>query len=156
MKTVRAVRGAIQTDRDDAAVIIADTRVLLSEVIRRNDLESEDLISVIFTTTPDLVQGFPAAAARELGLDDVPLLCAGEIGVPDAVERVIRLLAHVQTDRPRSAIEHVYLRGAAQLRPDLGRQDDEPDPDTTAAGRGGGRDDPHDSSRGPTRVQRKC
>jgi chorismate mutase len=119
MRAVRAIRGAIQVDRDDPEVIHTDTGVLLSEVIRRNELDLEDIISVFFTVTPDLVSGFPAAGARGLGLTEVPMMCATEIGAPNAMERVIRLLAHIQTDRPRSAIEHVYLRGAAQLRPDL-------------------------------------
>lgn len=117
--TIRAVRGAVQIDRDDPEVILAETRELLVEVISRNGLTAEDIISVVFTMTPDLVSGFPAAAARELGLTDVPLLCATEIDVPNALARVIRLLAHISTDRPRSAVEHVYLRGAARLRPDL-------------------------------------
>lgn len=117
--TIRAVRGAVQIDRDDPEVILAETRELLMEVISRNGLTAEDIISVVFTMTPDLVSGFPAAAARELGLTDVPLLCATEIDVPNALARVIRLLAHISTDRPRSAVEHVYLRGAARLRPDL-------------------------------------
>ena len=121
---VRAVRGAIQVDRDDPDVILAATGTLLAEVIRRNALATEDIISVVFTMTRDLESGFPAAAARGLGLVDVPLLCAAEIGVSDAMERVIRLLAHVDTDRPRSSIEHVYLRGAARLRPDLGTSPD--------------------------------
>lgn len=116
---VRAVRGAIQVDRDDPAVIAAGTGELLAEILRRNELEADDLISVVFTMTPDLASGFPAAAARELGLTDVPLLCATEIDVPTAMKRVIRVLAHIQSDRPRSAINHVYLRGAARLRPDL-------------------------------------
>lgn len=119
MKAVRAVRGAVQVDRDDPSLLTAATRELLAEVIRRNDLDADDLISVVFTVTPDLVSGFPAAAARGLGLTDVPLLCATEIAVPGGMERVIRLLAHIQSDRPRSEIQHVYLRGAARLRPDL-------------------------------------
>lgn len=116
---VRAVRGAIQIDRDDPAVIVADTAALLAEVVSRNGIDTEDFISVVFTVTPDLSSEFPATAARHLGLVDVPLLCATEIPVPDAMERVVRLLAHIETDRPRSAVEHVYLRGAARLRPDL-------------------------------------
>lgn len=116
---VRAVRGAIQVDRDDPAVIVRDTATLLTEVVQRNGIAAEDFISVVFTVTPDLASEFPATAARDLGLVDVPLLCAAEIPVPDAMERVVRLLAHVETDRPRSDIEHVYLRGAARLRPDL-------------------------------------
>jgi chorismate mutase len=119
MTAVRAIRGAIQVDRDDPDVIFTDTGVLLAEVMRRNGLRIEDIISVLFTMTPDLVSGFPAAGARQLGLGGVPMMCATEIGVPNALERVIRLLAHIQTDRPTTAIEHVYLRGAAQLRPDL-------------------------------------
>lgn len=119
MAAVRAVRGAIQVDRDDPEVIFNDTGELIIEVIRRNNLDTDDIISVFFTVTPDLASGFPAAAARGLGLNEVPMLCATEIGVPNSMARVIRLLAHIQTDRPRSAIEHVYLRGAAQLRPDL-------------------------------------
>ncbi|MGH3760494.1 chorismate mutase [Actinophytocola sp.] len=116
---VRAVRGAIQIDRDDPAAIANATTELLAKVLGRNELDAEDLISVVFTMTPDLASGFPAAAARALGLTDVPLLCASEVGVPDGLPRVIRLLAHIQSDRPRSAIHHVYLRGAARLRPDL-------------------------------------
>jgi chorismate mutase len=116
---VRAVRGAIQVDRDEPAVIVAGTRTLLTEVIHRNGFGADDFISVVFTVTPDLASEFPAAAARDLGLTDVPLLCATEIPVPDAMRRVIRLLAHVESDRPRSEVQHVYLRGAARLRPDL-------------------------------------
>lgn len=119
MREVRAVRGAIQVDRDDPEVIHKDTGELMLEVMRRNDLDCEDIISLFFTVTPDLVSSFPAAGARGLGLTEVPMLCATEIGVPNALERVVRLLAHIRTDRPRSAIEHVYLRGAANLRPDL-------------------------------------
>lgn len=116
---VRAVRGAIQVDRDDPADILAGTRELVSEVLARNDLAEPDLISIVFTLTPDLTSCFPAAAARELGLADVPLLCATEVDVPGAMPRVVRLLAHVESDRPRSAVRHIYLRGATRLRPDL-------------------------------------
>lgn len=119
MREVRAVRGAIQVDRDDPELIYKHTGELIVEVLRRNELALDDLISVFFTVTPDLVSTFPATGARGFGLTEVPMLCATEIGVPNAMERVIRLLAHVQTNRPRSAIEHVYLRGAAKLRPDL-------------------------------------
>lgn len=124
MLAVRAIRGAIQIDRDDPGLIHADSTTLLSEVIRRNGVTPDDLISIIFTVTPDLASAFPATAARGLGLTDVPLLCATEIPVPGGLERVIRLLAHVYSERPRSAIEHVYLRGARQLRPDLASTSD--------------------------------
>lgn len=117
--TVRAIRGAVQVDRDDPAEILAATRELLTEVVGRNGLTPDDLISIVFTLTPDLTSCFPAVAARDLGLDDVPLLCAPEVGVPGALPRVVRLLAHVESDRPRSAVCHIYLRGATRLRPDL-------------------------------------
>ena len=126
MSSVRAVRGAIQIDRDDPELILAETTHLLTEVMVRNTLTGEDIISVFFTMTRDLASGFPAAAARQLGLTDVPLLCATEIDVPGALPRVIRLLAHVETDLPRSAIQHVYLRGAARLRPDLSQRRGDP------------------------------
>jgi chorismate mutase len=116
---VRAVRGAIQVDRDDPADIVAGTRELLTELLARNELARADLISIVFTLTPDLTSCFPAVAARDLGLADVPLLCATEVDVPGALPRVVRLLAHVESDRPRSAVRHIYLRGATRLRPDL-------------------------------------
>jgi len=116
---VRALRGAIQVDADDRDAILDGTTELLTEVLRRNGLSGEDLISVVFTATPDLTAEFPAYAARLLGFTDVPLLCASEIDVPGAMPRVLRLMAHVETDRPRAALHHVYLRGAAALRRDL-------------------------------------
>jgi chorismate mutase len=82
-------------------------------------LGHDDLISVIFTATPDLRSEFPAYAARQMGITDVPLLCASEIDVPGALPRVLRLLAHVETDKSRADLRHVYLGGAAQLRTDL-------------------------------------
>ncbi|MDP3712815.1 MAG: chorismate mutase [Mycobacteriales bacterium] len=115
----RAVRGAIQVDADERDQVLAATTELLTEVLVRNALTPEDLISVVFTATPDLVSEFPAYAARQMGITDVPLLCATEISVPGAMARVLRLLAHVDTERPRAELRHVYLRGAAQLRTDL-------------------------------------
>ncbi len=116
---IRAVRGAIQVDQDAPDDVLAATRELITEVVRRNGIDPDELISIVFTLTPDLTSCFPASAARDLGLVDVPLLCATEVGVPGAMPRVIRLLAHVESDRPRSSVHHVYLRGAARLRPDL-------------------------------------
>jgi chorismate mutase len=116
---VRAVRGAIQIERDSREDILRGTTQLLTEVLARNALESDDLISVLFTATPDLTAEFPAYAARQLGFSDVPLLCATEIAVPGAMPRVLRLLAHVETPRLRSELHHVYLAGAAALRRDL-------------------------------------
>ena len=95
------------------------TTELLQAILERNALTQEDLISVVFTATPDLTSEFPAYAARQMGFVDVPLLCASEIDVPGAMPRVLRVLAHVETDRPRSEVSHVFLRGAAALRRDL-------------------------------------
>jgi chorismate mutase len=116
---VRAVRGAIQVDADEREHVLTATTELLREVLERNALAAGDLISVVFTATPDLVSEFPAYAARQMGITDVPLLCASEIAVPGAMPRVLRLLAHVESDLPRSEVRHVYLRGAAALRTDL-------------------------------------
>ena len=116
---VRAVRGATQVDADERQQVLDATSELLTAVLERNGLAHEDLISVLFTATPDLRAEFPAYAARQMGITDVPLMCASEIDVPGAMPRVLRLLAHVETDRPRSDLRHVYLRGAAQLRKDL-------------------------------------
>ncbi|WP_067794076.1 chorismate mutase [Actinomadura formosensis] len=116
---VRAVRGATQIDADDRDQILEATTELVSEVMARNGLSTDDVISVIFTVTPDLTAEFPALAARKLGFHEVPLLCATEIGVPGSLPRVIRLMAHIETDRPRSDVQHVYLRGATALRLDI-------------------------------------
>jgi chorismate mutase len=116
---VRAVRGATQVDADERDQVLDATTELLTEVLRRNELSGEDLISVVFTATPDLHSEFPAYAARQMGITDVPLLCAAEIDVPGAMPRVLRLLAHVETGRSRGEVRHVYLRGAAALRTDL-------------------------------------
>ena len=118
---VRAVRGATQVDADEREQILAATAELVTEVLARNRLCGADLISAIFTVTADLTAEFPAYAARQAGLADVPLLCATEIPVPGAMPRVVRMLAHVETDLERTEIRHVYLRGAAQLRTDLPR-----------------------------------
>jgi len=117
--TVRAIRGAVQVDADDRDLILEGTAELVGEVMARNDLATDDIISVLFTVTPDLTAEFPALAARKLGFHDVPLICANEIPVPGAMPRVVRLLAHVETSRPRSEVQHVYLRGAAALRLDI-------------------------------------
>lgn len=116
---MRAVRGAIQVDADDRDAVLGATTELLTAVLERNALAPEDLISVIFTATPDLRSEFPAYAARQMGITDVPLLCAAEIDVPGAMPRVLRLLAHVNTELSRREVRHVYLRGAAGLRTDL-------------------------------------
>jgi chorismate mutase len=116
---VRAVRGAIQVDGNERESILDGTTQLIKEVLARNELTLDDLISVVFTATPDLTAEFPAYAARQLGFTDVPLLCATEIDVPGAMPRVLRLLAHFETERSRSEVHHVYLGGAGALRRDL-------------------------------------
>ena len=117
--SIRAVRGAIQIDEDERSQVLDATTELIREVLERNGLTQEDLVSIVFTATPDLVSEFPAYAARQLGFVDVPLMCATEISVPGAMPRVVRLLAHVETDLARADVHHVYLRGAAALRRDL-------------------------------------
>jgi chorismate mutase len=116
---VRAIRGAIQVAGRDRESILDGTTELVTEVLTRNGLTTDDVISVIFTATPDLTAEFPALAARKIGFDDVPLLCATEIDVPGALPRVVRLLMHIGTSRSRSEIQHVYLRGATMLRLDI-------------------------------------
>lgn len=116
---VRAVRGAIQVDANERDEILAGTSELVTEVLQRNKIDPEDLISVVFTATPDLTAEFPAYAARLMGLTDVPLLCTTEIAVPGSMPRVLRMLAHVETSLSRAEVRHVYLRGASALRTDL-------------------------------------
>jgi chorismate mutase len=115
MKLV-ALRGAITVDSNDADSILEGTTELMREVMQRNRLGPDDMVSCIFTCTDDLNAEFPAVAARELGMSDVPLLCAREIDVPGSLPKVIRMLLHCYSEHePR----HVYLRGATVLRKDL-------------------------------------
>jgi chorismate mutase len=117
--TVLAIRGAIQVDANDRDAILESTAELVTAVLSRNDLTPDDVISVLFTVTPDLTAEFPALAARKIGFHAVPLMCATEIPVPGAMPRVVRLMAHVDTGLSRAQIQHVYLRGAAALRQDI-------------------------------------
>jgi chorismate mutase len=116
---VRAVRGATQLDADEREHLLERTAELVRSMLDANDLTSDDLISIVFTVTPDLHCEFPAYAVRSLGITDVPLLCSTEIGVPGALARVVRVMAHVETDIPRADVKHVYLHGAKTLRTDL-------------------------------------
>ena len=115
---LHALRGAITVERNDAAEILAATRELMSRLMERNQLGPEQMVSCIFTATTDLTAQFPAVAARDLGLDRVPLLCTQEIDVPGALERVIRVLIHYYADNGHQP-QHVYLRDARALRTDL-------------------------------------
>lgn len=116
---MRGVRGAIFLTADDAEEMAGAVKELLTEMMARNHIGWDDFISILFTATPDLHSAFPAAAVRTLPLGDVPLICAQELLVHGAPERVVRILAHIETDRPRAEISHVYLRGAEILRQDL-------------------------------------
>ncbi|WP_431679600.1 chorismate mutase [Kitasatospora sp. KL5] len=116
---MRAVRGAIQVDRDDPAEVMDATRLLLEEVMAANSLVPDDLVSILFTATPDLRSGFPARAARDLGLTDVPLMCAQELDIDGGLPRTVRVLVTAETPLTRDRIRHVYLGGARALRPDL-------------------------------------
>ena len=124
---VRAVRGATQLDADDRDHMLERVAEMVLDVMGSNGLDVDDFISVIFTATSDLVSEFPAYAARRLGFGDVPLLCARELEIERSMPRVVRMMAHVETDRPRSEITHVYLHGAAALRSDLTRTRSVPD-----------------------------
>jgi chorismate mutase len=127
--SVRAVRGATQLVSDTREEMLDRVAEMVTEVMSANRLEVDDFISVIFTATSDLVAEFPAYAARRLGFGDVPLLCARELEIAGSMPRVVRMLAHVETDVPRAEITHVYLHGAAHLRRDLTRVREVPDED---------------------------
>lgn len=116
---IRAIRGAIQLDVDERSHLLKSTAELISKTFHANSIDSSKLISILFTATPDITSEFPAMAARELGLGDVPLMCFVEMNVKDAMPRVIRVLITVETDLARAEIQHVYLRGATALRVDL-------------------------------------
>ncbi|MCA8998878.1 MAG: chorismate mutase [Planctomycetaceae bacterium] len=117
---VRGVRGAITVQENTQAEILGATKELLVELLERNQLSDHtEIVSAIFTTTPDLNASFPAEAARELGMSQVPLLCASEIDVPNALPLVIRVLLHVNSDRDQSEMVHIYLRDAKKLRKDI-------------------------------------
>ena len=124
---VRAVRGATQLEVDAREHMLERVAEMVTDVMTSNGFEVDHFISVIFTATTDLVSEFPAYAARRLGFGEVPLLCARELEIDGAMPRVVRMLAHVETDLPRADITHVYLHGAARLRRDLTRVREVPD-----------------------------
>ncbi len=115
---VRAIRGATSVSADDAAELRAAVGELLTAMLTENDVAVDDLISILFTATPDLVSTFPATAARQMGLTDVPLMCAQELGVTGAMPRVVRVMMHTESARSRRDIRHPYLRGTDRLRSD--------------------------------------
>ncbi len=115
---IRGLRGATRAAHDDSESIRTATRELLTEMMLRNSLSRDAIVSAFFTVTPDLVSDFPARAARELGWDDVAMLCSTEIPVPGSMDRVVRVLLHVELPA-NTSVRHVYLNGAEELRPDL-------------------------------------
>ena len=118
---VRAIRGATCLTADDKSEMNEAVAELLLDMLTANGLTPDDVISVLLTSTPDLVCGFPAAAARGVGFAEVPLICAQEIDVDGALARTVRVMMHVETDLARSAVTHVVTRGAQVLREDLAR-----------------------------------
>lgn len=119
MPMLRAIRGATTVETDVADLITSRTQELVAQMLERNGVEIDDLVSLIFTSTPDLHAGFPATAARALGLGEVPLLGATEADVPGALPRCIRVMMHCYTELARAEVRHVYLEGARALRTDL-------------------------------------
>jgi chorismate mutase len=117
----RGVRGATTVERNEREEILMATRQLLALLVRRNGIDRKDVASAIFSTTPDLDAEFPALAARQLGWLDVPLLCSHEIAVPGSLKFCIRVLVHWNTDIVQADIQHIYIRDAVKLRPDLSK-----------------------------------
>lgn len=116
---IRALRGATTIDVDTEEEVMAHTKELLAEMLTRNEIFKEDLISIFFTATRDIHSAFPAAAARAIGLGDVPLMCAGELEITNATPLCVRVMMHLDSSLERSELRHVYLRGAKGLRDDL-------------------------------------
>ena len=117
--SVLALRGAITLERDERDHLVERVQRLLGEMLERNGVHHDDLISILFTATPDVHSAFPAAAARQMGLGDVPLICAQELDIEGAMPLCVRVMMHLSTDRGRDQLRHVYLEDARSLRDDL-------------------------------------
>lgn len=115
----RGVRGATTIDEDSAEAIWSATRELLERVVQANEIDEDDVASVIFTTTPDLTAAYPAKAARDMGWTQVALIGCQEMGVPGGIPHCIRILIHWNTPKSNADLHHVFLRGATALRPDI-------------------------------------
>jgi chorismate mutase len=122
MMVCRAIRGATTVASNTAEDILEATEELLRTVISLNDLTVDDMVSMFFTTTTDLNATFPAVGARSMGLEQVPLMCAHEMNVPGSLDLVVRVMLHINTERPAAEIKHVYLRRAGALRPEWARE----------------------------------
>lgn len=116
---VRALRGATTVDVDRVAHVTERVQALILAMLDRNNVDKDDLISILFTATDDIRSVFPATAARGVGLGDVPLICARELDIVGGTPRCVRVMMHLSTDRPRADLHHVYLEGARGLRDDL-------------------------------------
>ncbi len=117
--TLRAIRGATTVEEDTPEAITDRVVTMLARIMERNGLVEDDIVSILFTATDDIVSMFPATAARTMGLGAVPLICARELAIIGSVPRCVRVMLHVTTERPRDEIIHVYLEGAQGLRDDL-------------------------------------
>ena len=116
---VRGLRGATTLEADTVEQVTARSQELMRQIMVRNDLCEDDIVSVLFTATADVNSAFPATAVREIGFGAVPLLCAAEIAVPGSMPLCIRVLLHVHTTKTKEEVHHVYLHGAQGLRDDL-------------------------------------
>lgn len=114
-----AIRGATTVESNSEEAMTSRVQEMLLTILERNGVVHDDVVSALFTATPDLNAAFPATAARGVGFGDIPLICASEIAVPNATPLCVRVMLHVYSERPRSAIRHVYLHGAQGLRDDL-------------------------------------
>ena len=119
--TVRGIRGAITVESNTRKDILSETHLLLKEMLKENSIKAHDIVSIFFSMTHDLDAVFPAAAAREMGLTQTPLLCLNEVDIPGGLKQCIRILMHVNSDVPQSEMSHIYLKQAVKLRPDISK-----------------------------------
>ncbi|HEY9061782.1 MAG TPA: chorismate mutase [Pseudobacteroides sp.] len=116
---VRALRGATTVKNNDSNEILEETKILLTDIVEKNNINEDDVISIIFSVTKDLNAAFPAVAARKMGWTNVALFCTNEMDVPGSLSKCIRVLLHINTEKGNKDLIHVYLNGAKILRPDL-------------------------------------
>jgi chorismate mutase len=120
--TVRAIRGATTVEQNDANEIIGETKKLLLEIAEKNNISEDDIISIIFTVTKDLDAAFPALAARQMGWTSISMLCSYEVDVPGSLKKCIRVMMHINSDKSNKEMNHIYMKGARVLRPDLAKE----------------------------------
>lgn len=116
---IRALRGATTVELNEKEEIFSASEEMFREIMKQNDLDPEDIASIIFSLTPDLDAAFPAAAIRRMGITDVPLLDVAQPQIKGALKKCIRVIVHINTNKKNNELKHVYLRGASVLRPDL-------------------------------------